>query len=93
MTFPRADSDLLIILASSRVYPEASVFSVFSEPAKSQQKSLPSLVVSVFVFFCCTVTRKMEWLLEDTAFILVAATDLFCDPAFMTAIISSVFCT
>jgi hypothetical protein len=38
MTLPNADSDLLIILASSRVDPLASVFSTFSEPAKSQQK-------------------------------------------------------
>ena len=51
ITFPSAESDLLIIFASSRVYPVASVFSVFSEPAKSQQNSLPSFEVSVFVFF------------------------------------------
>jgi hypothetical protein len=52
ITLPRADRDLFIILASSRVYPVASVFSVFSEPAKSQQKSLPSFVASVLLFFC-----------------------------------------
>lgn len=51
ITFPSADSDLLIIFASSRVYPAASVFSTFSDPAKSQQKSFPSFDVSVFVFF------------------------------------------
>jgi len=51
MTFPRADRLLLIILASSRVDPFASVFSTFSEPAKSQQKSLPCFSASVLVFF------------------------------------------
>ena len=37
ITFPKADNDLLIILASSRVVPLASVFSTFSDPARSQQ--------------------------------------------------------
>ena len=77
MTLPRAESDLLIILASSRVYPVASVFSVFSDPARSQQNSFPSFEASVFVFFWATVTKNMEWLREDVAFILVAATDRF----------------
>jgi hypothetical protein len=77
ITFPKADRDLLIILASSRVEPFASVFSTFSEPARSQQKSLPSLDVSVLTFFYATVTKNIEWLLDDVAFILVAATDLF----------------
>lgn len=54
MTFPSAESDLLIILASSSVEPFASVFSTFSEPAKSQQKSLPYFWTSVFVFFYIT---------------------------------------
>jgi len=52
ITLPKAERDLLIILASSRVWPVASVFSVFSEPARSQQKSFPNFVASVFVFFC-----------------------------------------
>ena len=56
MTLPRADNDLLIIFASSSVYPVASVFSVFSLPAKSQQYSLPILDVSVSVFFYMIVT-------------------------------------
>lgn len=77
ITFPRAERDLLIIFASSSVEPLASVFSTFSEPAKSQQKSLPYFSVSVFLFFWATYTKKMEWLLDDVAFILVAATDLF----------------
>jgi hypothetical protein len=51
ITLPNADNDLLIILASSRVYPVASVFSVFSEPARSQQNILPNFSASVLVFF------------------------------------------
>jgi len=51
ITFPRAERDLFIIFASSSVYPAASVLAIFSEPAKSQQNSLPSFDVSVFVFF------------------------------------------
>jgi len=89
MTLPSAERDLLIILASSRVDPVASVFSIFSEPARSQQYILPVLLVSVLVFFWDTVTKKMEWLLLDVAFILVDATDLFALPAFITSIISS----
>ena len=33
MTIPSADRDLLIFLASSRVWPVAPVFSTFSDPA------------------------------------------------------------
>ena len=77
ITFPKADRDLLIIFASSRVYPVASVFAIFSDPAKSQQYSLPILDVSVSVFFCNIVTWNMECEREEVAFILVAATDLF----------------
>jgi hypothetical protein len=64
-------------LASSRVVPFASVFSTFSEPARSQQYNFPCLEVSVLTFFYKTVTKNIEWLLDDVAFILVAATDLF----------------
>ena len=37
ITFPNADNDLLIILASSSVWPVAFVFKVFSDPARSIQ--------------------------------------------------------
>jgi hypothetical protein len=37
MTLPRAERDLLIIFASSNVYPVALVLPIFSEPAKSQR--------------------------------------------------------
>ena len=52
ITFPKADKDLFIILASSRVVPFASVFSTFSDPARSQQYSFPYFEVSVLTFFC-----------------------------------------
>jgi hypothetical protein len=37
ITLPRAERDLLIILASSSVWPEAWVLPTFSDPAKSQR--------------------------------------------------------
>ena len=51
ITLPRADKDLLIILASSRFCPVTSVLLIFSEPAKSQQYNFPIFEVSVSVFF------------------------------------------
>ena len=41
ITIPRADNDLLIFLASSRVCPEAPVFPTFSEPARSTRYRFP----------------------------------------------------
>ena len=43
MTLPSVVKLLLIILASSRVYPAAPVFEIFSEPAKSTRYSRPTL--------------------------------------------------
>ena len=51
MTFPNADKDLLIFLASSRVCPVAPVFPTFSEPARSTRKSCPDLTEPVSMFF------------------------------------------
>jgi len=88
ITFPSADKLLLIILASSKVWPWASVLPIFSEPAKSQQYILPIFEVSVLVFFYITVTRKIEWDRLEVAFILVAATDLLAYPLRITSNIS-----
>ena len=52
MTFPSADRDLLIFLASSRFWPEAPVLPTFSEPAKSTNASLPTLRDPSWRFFC-----------------------------------------
>lgn len=43
ITFPSADNDLLIVLASSKTLPSVPVFSAFSDSAKSTRSSLPHL--------------------------------------------------
>lgn len=43
ITLPKADSDLLMPLASFKVWPDAPVFPTFSEPARSTRNSLPLL--------------------------------------------------
>ena len=43
MTFPRTVKLRFIFLASSSVFPEASVLLIFSEPAKSTRNSFPTL--------------------------------------------------
>jgi hypothetical protein len=51
ITFPRAERDLLIILASSRTLPSAPVFSIFSDPAKSTRTSFPAFTLSIVMKF------------------------------------------
>ena len=46
ITFPSAERDLLIVLASSRSFPSAPVFSTFSDPAKSTRINFPVLILS-----------------------------------------------
>jgi len=60
MTIPSADRDLLIFLASSRVWPDAPVFPTFSEPARSTRYKLPVFWAPVSVFRCWIVIKKME---------------------------------
>ena len=50
ITFPRAERDLFMVLASSRTFPSAPDFSTFSEPAKSTRTSFPVLVLSCQTF-------------------------------------------
>lgn len=45
ITFPRADRDLLMVLASSRTRPSAPVFSAFSDPAKSTRTNFPAFIL------------------------------------------------
>lgn len=45
ITFPRAERDLLMVLASSRTFPSAPVFSAFSDPAKSTRSNFPALTL------------------------------------------------
>lgn len=71
MTIPKAESDLLIFLASSKVCPEAPVFPTFSEPARSTRYKLPVFCAPVSVLRCCMVIRNIEWDREDSAFISI----------------------
>lgn len=50
ITFPKAESDLLMVFASSRTLPSAPVLSAFSEPARSTSISFP-----VFTLFKCRI--------------------------------------
>lgn len=68
MTFPKAERDLLIFLASSRVCPVAPVFPTFSLPARSTRKSWPDLTEPVSMFFCDIVRTKILCEREDSAF-------------------------
>lgn len=68
MTIPSADNDLLIFLASSKVWPEAPVFPTFSEPARSTRYRFPVLMAPVSVFRCWIEIKKMECDREDSAF-------------------------
>lgn len=43
ITFPKADSDKLILVASFNLAPSAWVFDYFSEPARSTKFNLPVL--------------------------------------------------
>lgn len=69
MTIPKAERDLLIFFASSRVCPEAPVFPTFSEPARSTKYRLPVFCAPVSVFRCWIVIRNIEWERDDSAFI------------------------
>ena len=69
MTFPNAERDLLIFLASSRVCPVAPVLPTFSLPARSTRKSCPLRTEPVVRFFWLMVRTKMEWERDDSAFI------------------------
>lgn len=71
ITIPRVVSDLLIVFASSRVYPAAPVLEIFSDPARSTKKSLPVFLPLVLKFSALTVMIKTECDLELYAFILV----------------------
>jgi len=71
ITFPNAERDLFIFLASSRVWPVAPVLPTFSDPARSTRKSCPERMEPVSMFFWEIVRTKMEWDREDSAFMSV----------------------
>jgi hypothetical protein len=68
MTMPSAESDLLIFLASSSVWPDAPVLPTFSEPARSTRYRFPVFCAPVSVFRCWIVMRKIECERDDSAF-------------------------
>lgn len=55
MTFPSAESDLLMDCASLRRSADAPVFPTRSEPARSISESLP-----IVVFFVCLLSAVMR---------------------------------
>jgi hypothetical protein len=68
MTIPKADNDLLIFFASSRVCPVAPVLPTFSEPAKSTKYKLPVFNAPVSVFRWLMLIKNIEWDRELSAF-------------------------
>jgi len=86
ITFPRADKDLLVFFASSRTIP-SRLSCRFSLSLTNRRDTVYHSVSSPFA--CETWIRKMEWLLLDSSFILVLATDLFDFPSSTTSMTSS----
>mmetsp|Transcript_20250 Transcript_20250/g.39327 ORF Transcript_20250/g.39327 Transcript_20250/m.39327 type:complete len:239 (-) Transcript_20250:809-1525(-) len=60
MTLVRAESDLLIIFASSRVWPDAPVLPTLSDPARSTRFSLDMVLEPSMAFVCSMNMLKME---------------------------------
>uniref|UniRef100_A0A3Q3GSV3 Uncharacterized protein n=1 Tax=Labrus bergylta TaxID=56723 RepID=A0A3Q3GSV3_9LABR len=91
MTFPKADRDRLIFVASFSLSPAAPVLVCRSLPAKSTRFSLPTLMwfsPSTPSSLHSTVMTKMACERELCSFMLVAPTDRFWLPTFMTCSIS-----
>ena len=60
ITIPKVVRLLLIALASSRVYPLAPVFDIFSEPARSTRNNLPVFVEKSVLLLYVIVMIKIE---------------------------------
>jgi len=93
MTFPSADRDRLILVASFSLSPVACVFDWRSLPARSTRFNLPTVMCSPVrtvpvLSQHSTMIVKMACDLEDPAFMAVAPTLLFFLPACMTWSIS-----
>lgn len=85
ITLPKADKERLIFVASLRRSPEAPVFACLSLPAKSTKLSLPRLIdlmssTSCVIDIISTDMVNIEWLLDESAFIMVAPVALFFHP-------------
>ena len=93
MTFPSADRDRLILVASFSLSPVACVFDWRSLPARSTRFNLPTVMCSPVrtvpvLSQHSTMIVKMACDLEEPAFMAVAPTLLFFLPACMTWSIS-----
>lgn len=71
ITLPKVVKLLFIFLASSKVYPWAPVFIIFSDPAKSTKKSFPILQEPSSLFVILIVKMNKECDLELSLFISV----------------------
>lgn len=98
ITLPRADRDRFIFVASLRRSPEAPVFACLSLPAKSTKLNLPRLIdlmssTSCDVPIISTDMVKIEWLLDESAFIMVAPVARFLQPCSINFWHSTTSCT
>lgn len=90
MHWPSVVSDALMLLASTRRWPSAAVFDVFSEPARSTKHNFPSYLDSSALFFCPTKIMITVWDREETAFIFVDETARLASPIVIIVIMSSI---
>ena len=91
ITFPSADSERLIFVASLSRWPVAPVFDCRSDPAKSTRFNFPTRMCSPRFSSTSahsTMIVNMAWDRDEPAFISVSPTDLFFLPACITWSIS-----
>src|SRR5437016_3382749 len=104
ITFPNAERDLFIFLASSRVWPVAPVLPTFSEPARSTRNNCPERTEPVSMFFWEIVRTNILCDRDDSAFmsaklkellvgLLVDATTLAAPPRRITSYTSGIEAT
>eukprot|EP01139_Manchomonas_bermudensis_P011641 Amastigsp_a343635_16.p4 type:complete len:131 gc:universal Amastigsp_a343635_16:1077-685(-) len=89
MTSPRAESDLLMNVASLSRSPTAFERSSRSEPARSTSESLPTVAVCEILLAQRTQIWRIECERELCSFMSVANVARFPAPRAMTAITSS----
>ena len=80
ITLPKAVKLVLIFLASSKTFPSAPVFDIFSLPAKSTRHILAVQASPVYRSWVFKVIINSIWDLEEHAFMLVELTALFSMP-------------
>ena len=97
ITFPRAERDKLILLASFNLSPYALVLDYLSDPAKSTKFNFPAVIFGSrlsYVFSAASIyIVKMQWDLDDSLFIAVSLTLLLLFPKFIAFSNSSILLT